>query len=333
MSIYERDPEARPDSDYEPAALVHLMPGNRGRSLDARRTPVTITAIRPDTGTFTLRIDAFEDAGAIWEEVFENLHHFQFELGSMRADDCDQQVYAEAIARLDRPWRIPARPEDRERTRMAIAAERDRAGAWLREHSRFLAGRGTLPDPETREGDPRLHDDLEAYLADRDLADMERDFAEQFVSNPYSGERVKGHRVVLAELGLVDFEDKILRDPATFEGRWSRERRRAHILARFGFLGALFGALGQETVVLYRGMSTDRPLEPPRNNTFVSTSFNRAVALSHFDAAEPGATRILQSGAIPVGRLFMTHLETRAMNRQYREAEAVLVYDPESLLF
>jgi hypothetical protein len=36
---------------------------------------------------------------------------------------------------------------------------------------------------------------------------------------------------------------------------------------------------------------------------------------------------------VPAGRLFMTFLETAAMNRSYREAEAVLLGAPAGVVF
>ena len=61
MSVYLKREDAPPDSEFEPGALHHLVAGNAGRVLDPRRTPITIVDIRPDTGTFVLRIDDFED--------------------------------------------------------------------------------------------------------------------------------------------------------------------------------------------------------------------------------------------------------------------------------
>ena len=40
MSIYARHDDPAPDADFEPGCLEHLVPGNTGRLLDARRTPV-----------------------------------------------------------------------------------------------------------------------------------------------------------------------------------------------------------------------------------------------------------------------------------------------------
>jgi len=333
MSIYQSDPDAAPDSGFEPGELRHLVPGNAGRLLDPRRTPVTVTEIRPASGTFCVRIEAFEDAGAIWEVPMENARHYQFARGSRPADAEDLAAYREAVARFDRPLTVPADPAARAQTRARLETEHARAADWLRRHSRFLAEGGTLPPADRRAGDARLAADLEAYLVSRGVGGLESAFAERFVSNPTSGDLVPGHRVVIAELGLVPYEGKVIRDPATFRGDWSRERRAEHVLARLGFLRAVTRALGLESLVLYRGLSTDTGLRPAANHTFVSATFSLEVARSHFDSGGPAATAVLARQDVAVDRVFMTYHETAAMNRQFREAEAVLFFDPENRVF
>jgi hypothetical protein len=333
MSIYQSDPDAAPDSEFEPGTLRHLVPGNSGRSLDARRTPVTVTEVRVPTGTFCVRIEAFEDAGAIWEVPMENAHHYQFALGSPTAASAAVAAYRAAVDRFDRPLEVSCDPETRKRTDARLAGETRRAADWLEGHSRFLAQKGTLPPPEGRRGDARLFADLTAYLESRKVGDLESAFAEQFVSNPTSGDLVRAHRIVIAEMGLVPYAGKVLRDPGALAGAWTRERREEHIAARIGFVRALAGALGLDEVVLYRGICTEKTLEPPGNHTFVSATFSIEVARSHFTSGTADATAVLYRQAVPVDRLFMTYHETEAMNRQFLEAEAVLFFDPGNRIF
>ena len=163
--------------------------------------------------------------------------------------------------------------------------------------------------------------------------EIEDAFARQFVSNPRSGELVKGHRMVIAELGLVPFEGKVVRDPELFDEPWSRERRAEHVLARLSFVFAVFTGLGHRHLDLYRGLSTEEPLRPARNDTFVSATFSREVAQSHFDCGSPRATRVLSRQAVAVERVFMTYFETAHMNEQFKEAEAVLLFEKQNLVF
>ncbi len=328
MSIYESDPRLAPDSEFEGGSLSHFVVGNRGRMLDSRRTPVSIVAVRVDVGFVTIQIEAFEDAGAQWDIPFEEVGHYQFELGSERAGASDVERFRLAVEQFDRRLEIPCDMTDRQVARATVDEEQHQADEWLGAHSSFFAAGGTAPPPEDRTGDPRLFEDLRTYMAQRGLGEMEEAFARQFVSNPYAGEIVKGHRIVLAWMGVVPYEGTIVRDPATFEGSWDEAHRRSHIEARLGFVRAMFGRLGQPRLLLYRGMSTSGPIRSARNHTFVSATFSRLVAHSHFDGAGPGASRMLVSLQVPVERVLMTYLETAAMNEQFKEAEAVLLFEP-----
>ncbi len=328
MAIYQKADRPRPDSDFEPGRPDHLVPGVRGRLLDPRRTPVSVVEVRPATGFVLIRVEGFEDDGAIWEIPLEDVGHFQFEADGPRASDADVVGMRAAIERLAGEHVIEARRVDRLRTEAHIAERQAAAGRWLRQSSRFLAEGRTLPDPATRRGDPRLTGDLEAWLREQGLWDIESNFARTFVSNPRSGEVVKGHRIVLAELGLAGYTGSVVRDPATFEGAWARQRREAHIVARMAFVRALFECLGRSALTLWRGASMAGRLEARPGRTFVSTSFDTAVARSHFDAGAADWTHVLVRQDVPIGRVFMTYLETAAMNSVFLEAEAVVLARP-----
>ena len=140
------------------------------------------------------------------------------------------------------------------------------------------------------------------------------------MSYPQSGDLIKGHRIVVAELGLVPYEGKVVRNPTLFDGLWNKQRRSYHLISRLTFVHESFARLGLSRLTLYRGISHLGPLVSPRNHTFV---FN----------AVPQGTGVPYRQSVPVERVFMTYLETIQMNRQYREAEAVLFFDRGNLLF
>jgi hypothetical protein len=144
------------------------------------------------------------------------------------------------------------------------------------------------------------------------------------VSNPASGETVKGHLIVMAEMGIARYEGRIVRDPATFEGDWPRARRADHILWRTAFVRAMFAALRLETLELHRGVSSETGIEPARGDVLESWSFSRDVAEGVAGPPEVRAHRVIHTRSVTHRRAFMTYLETRAMNRQFLEAEAVL---------
>jgi hypothetical protein len=325
MSVYQSSPDMAPDIDFEPGSLHHLVAGNRGRLLDPRRTPVSVAGVRLEVGFFDVRVEAFEDAGASWEVPLEEVSRFQFERGGRQATSGQVAAMEQAVARLAREQVVAARKADRARTEARITTQRKDADTWLAARSQFLAARRGLPDPATRRGDGALAADLEAYLRERDCWDVESAFAMQYVSNPGSGEMVKGHRIVLAELGLVSYAGAIVRDPSTFSGGLARARRADHIVRRLAFLRALLARLQIDQVRLWRGLSADAPLRRNEKRSFVSTTFDEAVARSHFDAGLDRPSRALVCQTVPCDRLFMTYLETAAMNARFLEAEAVLL--------
>ena len=66
----------------------------------------------------------------------------------------------------------------------------------------------------------------------------------------------------------------------------------------------------------------------------ISATFHVDVARAHFDGhGDRATTGVLLRQVVPVERLFMTYLETGAMNRHYKEAEAVLIFEAGTRLF
>ena len=330
--IHQFDPDMLPDSRFAPGELRHLVPGNQGRMLDRRRTPIQIYALRPETGSWTCEVLAFEDRGARWEPPFEKVSSFQFALDSDLAGRGEVEAFAAAVARFDRPLEIPCDPAARERSLQRLAVSRREAADWLNAESLFFSSGGRL-DPHALEGDARLWRDLRGYLEQHGLWPMELEFSSRYVSNPHSGELVKGHLIVLAELGLTPYRGTIVRDPAVFVAPWERERRARHLLVRMAFVQAALAAAGLESPVLYRAISDESALEARPAAGLVSTTFSREVANSFF--GPPGETRnaVLCRQVVPLRRLFMTYFETEAMNRVFREAEAVLLADPGNPMF
>jgi len=333
VSIYQSNEDKLPDSDFEPGQYNHLVAGNHGRLLDSRRTPVRVVDLLTSLGMFVIRIEDFEDEGALWEVPFEDVDRYQFATGQRRASESALSEIRSSVERFDRPLRITSDPERRAATVTRSRTLCAEVSSWIDSNSRFVSEERLLPNPESREGDPVLYRDLQALMAERSLLEMEEAFARQFVSNPYSGELVKGHRIVLAELGMVSYEGKVARDPKLFEGDWSRERRADHILARRAFVQSVFQHLGQSHVVLYRGISCPGQLRLPENLSFASATFSFEVAKSHFDSGAEDSTRVLYRQSVPIERLFMTYYETEQMSKSYAEAEAVLLHDEDNTAF
>jgi hypothetical protein len=330
--IYQFNSDMLPDTYFHPGSLKYIVPGNEGRLLDARRTPVRVLEVKCVSGFFVVEILDFEDKGACWELPLENVDRFQFAQESAEARNADIELYTGIISRLDQPLNMPADPLRRKSSESKIASLRKHIKVWLETKSDFLAS-GAPFDHSKRTGNSALWGDLECYMATEGLWDIEEAFANQYVSNPYSGELVKGHCIVLAELGLVSFEGKQVRDPGLFSGTWTKQRRADHILHRLAFVRQLFEWFGHSSVVLYRGFSYQGLPKANRNNSFISSTFNLDVAMSHFRGQDQLNTGALLRQSVPVERIFMSFLETAQMNQQYKEAEAVLFYDSANKVF
>jgi hypothetical protein len=306
---------------------MYLVVGNRGRLLDARRTPITVTAVHPARGSFEVEIGAFEDAGARWEMPLEDVGRFQFARGcSIAADDFVGQL-ERARRQFDRELIVGCDAVARSRTLERVEHERER----VRDRLSSVDPVDVAGCIRARSGEDRLFDLLDEVTAERGVADLEHRFATTFVSNPRSGEFIKGHAIVLAELGLCPYRGKVVRDPALFEGVGSKPRRAEHVITRLAFTQELWGRV--EPVTLYRGAAVEGALPEPARSSFVSATFSREVAEAHFEGGPTTRTAVLWRQQVPITRVFMTFLETREMNRRFNEAEAVLIGDPGNRAF
>jgi hypothetical protein len=275
--------------------------------------------VDPELGVFEVEIAAFEDAGARWELPAEDAGDFQFARACADAPADVVAALKDAVARFDRRTEVPCDPGAREKTLRRVAAGRPDLDVQLDLDAHVAR----------REGAPALYARLGEHLGE--LAAMDRRLAETLVSNPRSGEHVKAHAIVLAELGLCPYRGKVVRDPRVLEGEWSRERRAEHLVARLAFAQALWERLGPP--VLYRAAATEGPLPPERPRSFLSATFAREVAEAHFAGGPRTQVAVMWRQQVAPGRVFMTFLETAAMNGRYREAEAVLVADPANRAF
>jgi hypothetical protein len=328
--IYQPDPEPAPDTGFVAADLSHLRAGNRGRLLDARRTPLTVTDVMPSIGGFEVEIDAFEDRGARWQLPLTAIDRLQFPADAPRTSE---QVFAglqAAVARFDRQLEIPIDPEVRANTLKRIAVMESELADGP------MAGLPVVDVADhirRREGSAELTRIFRELFQARDLADLDERFARSFVSNPESGEIVKGHAIVLAELGLCPYSGTIVRDPATFDGPWTKSRRGEHVIARAAATQVLWKALRVSKTALYRGAASETQLTPRPPVSLVSATFSEDVARAHYEGGPTTHTAILWRQRVPISRLFMTFLETPAMNDRYHEAEAVLFAHPANAAF
>lgn len=324
-SVYQSDPDRAPDSAFLPGEPRHLVAGNHARLLDPRRTPVHVTRVLPASGFFEVRIDAFEDEGACWLIPLEEVTSYQFEAGGATAGPAGEREILAAIARYDVTVTVAGGPAATRNTASRLKSEVSRAGEWL---TSVGAPERFEPMPFVEDGWTAATVWFDSYLSQRDLESVEEKFASAYVSNPWAGDLVLGHLTVLAELGLGTLTARAIRDRDCFGGQWTRERRADHILARMGFVRALW-ARAEGDITLYRGVATQAGAAGRRRrgvSPLVSASFSRRVAESHFGSPAAVAGALYRQLLRPE-RLFMTFIETRAMNGRYQEAEALLLAD------
>ncbi|MGI9608741.1 MAG: hypothetical protein ACR2NL_00450, partial [Acidimicrobiia bacterium] len=67
--------------------------------------------------------------------------------------------------------------------------------------------------------------------------------------------------------------------------------------------------------------------------TLISATLSRRVANSWMEADRETVAATLMRQPVPVDRVFMSFLETEAMNRQFKESEFVLFAEPKGELF
>ena len=151
--VYQFKSDMLPDTYFHLGSLKYIVPGNEGRLLDPRRTPVRVLDMKRKSGFFVLEVLDFEDKGALWKLPLENADHLQFDSESTEACAADIELYAEIISRLDQPLTIPADPRCQMESENNIASLRKDVRVWLETNSEVLESRVQL-DFSRRVGSP-----------------------------------------------------------------------------------------------------------------------------------------------------------------------------------
>ena len=328
MSIHQQNKDREPDSNFTDGGFDLLVPGNRCRLLDGRRTPGVIEKYFEKSGIFRWRITDFEDKGKYWDVNAERISRYQFALDSKRLSQPKTRAIEEQCKRLDKDLHIVLDLGAQKATETVISDMGKKAYAWLRENSEFLQSREKF-DFTDRKGPEQAANDFLRFMDDSDLGDIERKTAEIVVLNPFSGEWVKGMEIVLAKLGLCEYWGKAPRTEDIFFGRGDEKIRKDYLLHRQAFLRAFFSAIDMKEVVLYKGMSTEGEWRESEPKTFTSWTFSLEVAKSFSNEAfnENFKQGYILKRTFPVRKLFMTCIETEAMNKQYLEAEALVMHE------
>ena len=324
--IHEQHIESESDDLFITGALKHIVPGNQGRVLDGRRTPGYIESFDKESCMFIWRITAFEDKGKHWEIPAEEISSYQFYKNSAVLPETEVEEMISTCQKFQTRLTIPVSEEAYSATQELINQQERCATAWLKEHSAFLKNHKTI-DLCDNTGDPDLYADLAQYMISEGLLELEQKTAEQYLLNPYSGEWIKGMKIVMAEAGMIAYDGSIPRTKDIFSGIGVKELRKKYIVARSAFLRAIFHLCGHREVPLYRGMSSASPLfETPC--TLVSTTFSADVAKAFASVDDSSACKSCYwvKFSYPIEHLFMTFYETKQFNERYKEQEAIIYY-------
>ena len=325
--MHEQHTILEPDDNFDPGTLAHLVVGNEGRVLDGRRTPGFIEHYDEESAMFLWRITGFEDAGNCWEIPAEQINCYQFRKGSPRLPQEEVFRISKRCEKLNQILSIPKSETVRAETEQAIGKQEKMAAEWIKRNSAFYqAGAGF--DFGAKEGIELLYGDLENYLRENGLYEAEKETAEQYLLNPYSGEWIKGMKIVMAELGLIAYNGTYPQKKETFQGYGSKEKRIAYIIARTAFVRSIFKLKGITEIPLFRGMASEIDFyETPQ--TLVSTTCSVSTAMEFADMKQSSKARsaYVVKVTCPVENLFMTFFETRQFSERYKEQETVIFYD------
>lgn len=324
--MHEQHELMESDDLFVTGTLEYLVPGNEGRVLDGRRTPGYIESFDTESCMFIWRITAFEDKGKCWEIPAEQIGSYQFRIGSAELTAQEVAAVETRCKVFQNTISIPMDEDSYQITDSLISEQEEYAVIWLKKHSRFLTKKKSF-DFNAQTGDVDLFCDLGEYMEAEGLLALEEKTADQYLLNPYSGEWIKGMKIVMAEMGLIAYNGYIPRTKDIFCGIGAKEMRKKYIIARSAFLRGIFKLTGHKEVPLYRGMSSSIGLyETP--NTLVSATFSADTAKEFASTDNPSEYKSCYwvKFSYPVRNLFMTFLETKQFSERYKEQEAIIYY-------
>lgn len=165
-SIYERDESVRPDSEFLAGEFALLVPGNTGRMLDARRTPIRIESYAAEGALFRLRILKFEDTGTVWELPAEQIERFQFERDAKWLDPLTVHRIREEVEKHSGCVHIEPQTKIREASEAEVNSSIPAVRRWLDAHSEFLRS-GAAVNLQAQAGPESLRRDCTAFFKER----------------------------------------------------------------------------------------------------------------------------------------------------------------------
>lgn len=333
MAIHESNANSLPDSDFVEGNIKYLVKENKCRLLDGRRTPGFVENYFDDTAMFRWRITDFEDKGNFWDVPAENIKSYQMLKGSKELDDTKVKEINAKVKEFNKDLIIEIDELEQEKTEKEILATEEKIKKWLKQNSLFIKNCETL-NLDSTEGNMTLMNDLKNYMKAMGMELLEENTAKQLVLNP-SSEWIKGNNIVLANMGIIDYKNKVQRGEQTFQGIGEKSIRRKYLIHRIAFVRAYFHLLNISEVLVYRGMCTEEEWDNSYEKSLTSWTFNLQAALSFCDLDKNNKYKngYILKRTIPIESIFMTFIETEEMNKQYKESEAILFFNKDKGIY
>ncbi|MCD2346717.1 hypothetical protein [Clostridium guangxiense] len=329
MGIHQFNINSLSDDEFVNGEVKYIVKKNQCRLLDGRRTPGYIEDYFEDTAMFRWRIIDFEDKGNYWDLPVEDIKSFQILKNSEELDMEAVDRITEKINFFNKSIVIQADIIKKEMVEEKINIVERNILNWFKDNSNKLLIEQAM-NLNSEEGNKELIKDIKRYMKSIEMDCIEEKTSSEIVLNPNS-EWLKGIKIILAKLGIVNYKNKILRDEKIFDNMGGEKRIIEYIINRIAYVRSYFKMLNIDEVILYRGMSTEREWINCYEKSLTSWTFSLEVALSFADLDKNNKYKngYVIKRTVPIENIFMTYLETESMNKQYKECEAILFFDNE----
>ncbi len=310
MSLHHSDKNKEEDESYIEGSLELLMIGNECRYLDGRRTEGCIEEIFSERGCFRWRISKYEDAGEAWDIDLEDIVKFQFKKGSRKANKNQINAFKNIVEKVNVNTTLAMESEETQITMSEVNKSTKDIKQWMMQE--LDSADNMIIDLKSDFSNQRITKLLQLYMKKIECTELEEKTANQLVLNPNSGEWFKGLLITMAEMGLVNYYGKVVRDDQTFKGIGSKELRRKYIIHRLAFVRAMFEINDVKEVLLYRGMSSEGNWMN-KSKSMLNMTFSRSVAeeFSDLNGSSIFKTSYIVKMTLPIELVFMTVLKLK----------------------
>jgi hypothetical protein len=323
---YQEDNQHLPDSEYMPGDIRYIAAGNKGRYLDNRRTQGLIESVNEKKAVFYWRVGAFEDKDTIWELDFEEIENFQFETGASVISKYKIAQYEKEKKKYNHKIIINNNVNDLLKSNHAIKMEISN----IKERG-FLGALAEMEIEKLNSNKAIIQESLYSYLLENKLNNLDEKITGMIVSNPYSGEILKHLWFRLAKLGFVRYENRV---PKLLEGIPEGKDIEAYIIKRIAFVRALFEISGVLEITTYRGVNSPyKWLSFPKAFSSWTLDYSVANDLAKINDDTNIEVAYIMKRRTRTTEIFLTSIETKAMNRAYDEKEVLLFANPENGIY